>query len=229
MNENEIRKRHRGGEARHAVATLVHPDNGCGRDRSASREPDPDLERRGDGGRHAAIQADQGRRRRPAQDPALAGPRLLLNPHFALGTRTRSPRASSSSRSPAGTRKGNLIPCLAAEVPTKARTAASRRTTAPGVTWKLKRGVTWHDGKPFTADDVRLHLAVCRGSRDRGVQHRILQGHQGREDRRPHRQGESSRARRRSGPTPSARSARSCQSIISATMSAPSRAKRRAI
>ena len=22
------------------------------------------------------------------------------------------------------------------------------------VTWKLKRGVQWHDGKPFTADDV---------------------------------------------------------------------------
>ena len=22
------------------------------------------------------------------------------------------------------------------------------------VTWKLKQGVTWHDGKPFTADDV---------------------------------------------------------------------------
>ena len=22
------------------------------------------------------------------------------------------------------------------------------------VTWKLKKGVTWHDGQPFTADDV---------------------------------------------------------------------------
>jgi len=22
------------------------------------------------------------------------------------------------------------------------------------VTWKLKRGVTWHDGKPFTVDDL---------------------------------------------------------------------------
>jgi peptide/nickel transport system substrate-binding protein len=22
------------------------------------------------------------------------------------------------------------------------------------VTWKLKQGVKWHDGKPFTADDV---------------------------------------------------------------------------
>ena len=24
----------------------------------------------------------------------------------------------------------------------------------PSVTWKLKRGVQWHDGQPFTADDV---------------------------------------------------------------------------
>ena len=22
------------------------------------------------------------------------------------------------------------------------------------MTWRLKKGVTWHDGKPFTADDV---------------------------------------------------------------------------
>jgi peptide/nickel transport system substrate-binding protein len=22
------------------------------------------------------------------------------------------------------------------------------------VRWRLKKGVTWHDGKPFTADDV---------------------------------------------------------------------------
>ena len=30
------------------------------------------------------------------------------------------------------------------------------------MTWKLKRGVKWHDGKPFTADDVRLQLGIRR-------------------------------------------------------------------
>jgi peptide/nickel transport system substrate-binding protein len=43
------------------------------------------------------------------------------------------------------------------------------------VTWKLKKGVTWHDGKPFTADDVRLHLGIFARSRDRDADQRLLQ------------------------------------------------------
>ena len=42
---------------------------------------------------------------------------------------------------------------LAAEVPSKARTAASR-ADGKTVTYKLKQGVKWADGQPFTADDV---------------------------------------------------------------------------
>ena len=47
---------------------------------------------------------------------------------------------------------GNLVPILAAEVPTPKNggVAADGRS----VMWKLKRNVQWHDGKPFTADDV---------------------------------------------------------------------------
>lgn len=51
----------------------------------------------------------------------------LLNPHFALGTRTRSPRASSSSRSPAGTRRATSSPALPQRFQPR-RTAASRPT-----------------------------------------------------------------------------------------------------
>ena len=49
-------------------------------------------------------------------------------------------------------RDGRLQPLLAAEVPTLANggLAADGRS----VTWKLKRGVLWHDGQPFDADDV---------------------------------------------------------------------------
>ena len=30
------------------------------------------------------------------------------------------------------------------------------------MTWKLKKGVTWHDGKPFTADDVVFNWEYAR-------------------------------------------------------------------
>ena len=69
-----------------------------------------------------------------------------------------------------------------------ARTAALA-ADGKSVTWKLKQGVHWHDGKPFTADDVRLQLGIRRRSGDRRDHHRHLQGRQGREGRRPHRQG----------------------------------------
>jgi peptide/nickel transport system substrate-binding protein len=52
--------------------------------------------------------------------------------------------------------KGNLLPRLAAEVPTVANGGIS----ADGLTWtiKLRNGVTWHDGTPFTADDVKFSI-----------------------------------------------------------------------
>jgi peptide/nickel transport system substrate-binding protein len=47
---------------------------------------------------------------------------------------------------------GNLVPMLAAEIPN----IENGGVAADGlsVTWKLKTGVQWHDGRPFTADDV---------------------------------------------------------------------------
>ena len=52
--------------------------------------------------------------------------------------------------------KGNLLPRLAAEVPTVANGGIS----ADGLTWtiKLRSGVTWHDGTPFTSDDVKFTI-----------------------------------------------------------------------
>ena len=47
---------------------------------------------------------------------------------------------------------GNLVPMLAAEVPSVQNGTLSR--DGRSVTWKLKRDVQWHDGRPFTADDV---------------------------------------------------------------------------
>ncbi|MBV8835991.1 MAG: peptide ABC transporter substrate-binding protein, partial [Alphaproteobacteria bacterium] len=45
-----------------------------------------------------------------------------------------------------------LYPLLAAEIPDLENNGLAK--DGKSVTWKLKPGVKWHDGKPFTADDV---------------------------------------------------------------------------
>ncbi len=47
---------------------------------------------------------------------------------------------------------GNFVPVLAVEVPTVQNGMVARDGLS--VTVRLKKGVHWHDGKPFTADDV---------------------------------------------------------------------------
>ncbi len=66
----------------------------------------------------------------------------LLNPHFAVGTKDQA------SWDP----DGNLVANLAAEIPSVQNGGVAK--DGKSVTWKLKKGVQWHDGKPFTADDV---------------------------------------------------------------------------
>jgi peptide/nickel transport system substrate-binding protein len=76
----------------------------------------------------------------------------LLNPHFAVGTKDQE--ASSMFYEPLARwdGDGNLVPILAAEAPSMQNGGLA--DDGKSVVWKLKRGVTWHDGKPFTADDV---------------------------------------------------------------------------
>ena len=76
----------------------------------------------------------------------------LLNPHMANGTKDLlGSRPFLESLAYFDT-DGNLVPVLAAEIPSRQNggIAADGRST----TWKLKPGVTWHDGAPFSADDV---------------------------------------------------------------------------
>ncbi len=75
----------------------------------------------------------------------------LLQPHFATGTKDQE--ASRIFYEPLGSwdKDGNLVPILAAEVPSRENGGLS--ADGKSVTWKLKKGVTWHDGQPFTADD----------------------------------------------------------------------------
>ncbi|MFO1296633.1 MAG: peptide ABC transporter substrate-binding protein [Rubrivivax sp.] len=82
-----------------------------------------------------------------------------LNPHYAGGTKDQDasrvfyePLASWDS-------EGNLVPILAAEAPTRANGGLS--ADGKSVTWKIKRGVKWHDGKDLTADDVVFTAAYA--------------------------------------------------------------------
>ena len=75
----------------------------------------------------------------------------LLNPHFAVGTKDQDASRIFYEPLAAWDPEGNLVPILAAQIPTIENGGLTEEGTS--VTWKLKQGVTWHDGKPFTADD----------------------------------------------------------------------------
>jgi len=76
----------------------------------------------------------------------------ILNGHFTSGSKDQL--AARLFYEPLATYDidGSLIPVLAAEIPSLANGGVARDGLS--VTWKLKRNVSWHDGEPFTADDV---------------------------------------------------------------------------
>jgi peptide/nickel transport system substrate-binding protein len=76
----------------------------------------------------------------------------LLNPHFAVGTKDAEGCRIFYEPLAAWDPEGNLVPVLAAEIPDIENGGVAADGTS--VTWKLKKGVEWHDGRPFTADDV---------------------------------------------------------------------------
>src|SRR3954462_8663398 len=76
----------------------------------------------------------------------------LLNPHFATGTKDQDASRIFYEPLASWDVDGHLNPILAAEIPSLQNGGLA--ADAKSVTWKLKPGVKWHDGKPFTADDV---------------------------------------------------------------------------
>jgi peptide/nickel transport system substrate-binding protein len=76
----------------------------------------------------------------------------LLNPHFAVGTKDQDGSRIFYEPLASWDPDGNLVANLAAEIPSVQNGGVGK--DGKSVTWKLKKGVQWHDGKPFTADDV---------------------------------------------------------------------------
>ena len=75
----------------------------------------------------------------------------LLNPHFAVGTKDQDGSRIFYEPLAGWSPDGNLVPILAAELPDTESGTLDK--DLKWVIWKLKKGVKWHDGQPFTADD----------------------------------------------------------------------------
>jgi peptide/nickel transport system substrate-binding protein len=84
----------------------------------------------------------------------------LLNPHFAVGTKDQDGSRVFYEPLAGWDGDGNLVPVLAAEIPSKENDGLAE--DGRSVIWKLKRGVKWHDGMPFTADDVVFNWEYAR-------------------------------------------------------------------
>ncbi len=75
-----------------------------------------------------------------------------LNPHLSSGTKDREAASPVLEPLAVYNEDEELVPILAAEIPTVENGGISEDSTA--VTWKLKEDVLWSDGEPFTAEDV---------------------------------------------------------------------------
>jgi peptide/nickel transport system substrate-binding protein len=76
----------------------------------------------------------------------------LLNPHLAVGAKDAEGSRIFYEPLAAWDPEGNLMPVLAAEIPDIENGGVA--PDGKSVTWKLKKEVQWHDGQPFTANDV---------------------------------------------------------------------------
>jgi len=102
-----------------------------------------------------------------ATQAAAAGPRggggalrllwwqapTILNCHLSSGTKDYDAARLCLEPLIEADVDGNLIPFLAAEVPSLGNGVAA---DGKSVTYKLRKGVKWHDGQDFTADDVKF-------------------------------------------------------------------------
>ena len=104
----------------------------------------------------------------------------LLNPHFATGTKDElGAQVFYEPLARLRRRRRAWSPILAAEIPTP-RERRRRAPTGARSSGSSRRGVTWHDGTPFTADDVVFNWQFATDPATAAtVTHRRLQRHAG--------------------------------------------------
>jgi peptide/nickel transport system substrate-binding protein len=76
----------------------------------------------------------------------------ILNAHLSLATKDVGAVRIYSEPLADFNANNELVPILAAEIPSLQNGGVAGDGSS--VTWKLKKGVKWHDGQPFTAADV---------------------------------------------------------------------------
>jgi peptide/nickel transport system substrate-binding protein len=76
----------------------------------------------------------------------------ILNPHLGVGTKDNIAARCCTEPLISSDLEGKLTPILAAEIPSAQNGGLS--PDAKSVTYKLKPGIKWADGQPFSADDV---------------------------------------------------------------------------
>ena len=84
----------------------------------------------------------------------------ILNAHLSLATKDVGAVRMYSEPLADFNARNELVPILAAEIPSVGNGGVARDGSS--VTWKLKRGVKWHDGQPFTAADVAFTFRYLR-------------------------------------------------------------------
>jgi peptide/nickel transport system substrate-binding protein len=76
----------------------------------------------------------------------------ILNTHLASGTKDMDASRVVCEPLAAFDPDANFVPILATDIPSLDNGGLAQ--DGKSVTWRLKKDVVWHDGKPFTADDV---------------------------------------------------------------------------
>ncbi len=77
---------------------------------------------------------------------------VTLNPHLSASVKDLEPTRIVYEPLASFDQNGKLVPILASEIPSIENGEVA--SDGKSVTWKLKQGVKWSDGEPFTADDV---------------------------------------------------------------------------
>jgi peptide/nickel transport system substrate-binding protein len=83
----------------------------------------------------------------------------ILNPFLSGGTKDVESASLIIEPLARYDQDGNLVPWLAAEIPTVDNGGVSADLTS--ITWKIAPGITWSDGTPFTAQDVKFTADYC--------------------------------------------------------------------